>query len=85
MISNQKNVPDWLSPEYEQEFMSISRRTKAVIMGRTIYNFLAPDYLPLKEDGSLVTDPRHKFATGTTECSFYRPKPKGYHRQSDHI
>lgn len=54
MISNQKNVPDWLSQEYEQGFMSISQRTKAVIMGKTTYNILAPDYLPLKEDGSLV-------------------------------
>jgi len=54
MISNQKNVPDWLSPEYGQGFMSICQRTKAVIMGKTTYHILAPDYLPLKEDGSLV-------------------------------
>ena len=54
MISNQKNVPDWLSPEYGQGFMSICQRTKAVIMGKTTYNILAPDYLPLKEEGSLV-------------------------------
>jgi dihydrofolate reductase len=54
MISNQKNVPDWLSPEFEEGFMSICQRTKAVIMGKTTYNFLAPAYLPLKEDGSLV-------------------------------
>jgi dihydrofolate reductase len=55
MISNQRNVPDWLSQGYEQEFISITQRTKAVIMGKTTYNFLAPDYLPLKEDdGSLI-------------------------------
>jgi dihydrofolate reductase len=54
MISNQKGVPDWLSPEYGQGFMSICQRTKAVIMGKKTYNILAPDYLPLKEDGSLV-------------------------------
>lgn len=53
MISNQRNIPDWLSPEYEQGFMSITQRTKAVIMGKTTYNILAPDYLPLK-DGSLI-------------------------------
>src|ERR1043165_9315874 len=53
MISNQRNVPDWLSPEYGQGFMSICQRTHAVIMGTTTYNILAPDYLPLK-DGSLV-------------------------------
>jgi dihydrofolate reductase len=54
LISNQRNIPDWLSPEYEEGFMSITQRTKAVIMGKTTYNILAPDYLPLKEEGSLV-------------------------------
>jgi dihydrofolate reductase len=53
LISNNRNVPDWLSPEYEQGFLAISQRTQAVIMGKTTYNMLAPDYLPLKE-GSLV-------------------------------
>ncbi|HMI01791.1 MAG TPA: dihydrofolate reductase family protein [Pedobacter sp.] len=54
LISNSKNVPDWLSDEFSQGFMDISQRTQAVIMGKTTYNFLAPDYLPLKEGGSLV-------------------------------
>lgn len=54
MISNQRNVPDWLSPEYGQGFMSICQRTRAVIMGKTTYHILAPDHLPLKENGSLV-------------------------------
>jgi len=54
MISNSRNVPDWLSQEYGVGFMSICQRTKAVIMGKTTYNILAPDYLPLKDDGSLV-------------------------------
>ena len=53
MISNNRNAPDWLSPEYGQGFMAISQRTQAVIMGKTTYNILSPDYLPLKE-GSLV-------------------------------
>jgi len=53
-ISNQRNVPDWLSNEYGQGFMDISQRTKAVIMGKTTYNILAPDYLPLKDEGALV-------------------------------
>lgn len=53
MISNNRNVPDWLSPEYGQGFMDISQRTQAVIMGKTTYNILQPNYLPLKE-GSLV-------------------------------
>lgn len=54
MISNNRNVPDWLSPEYGQGFMDISHRTQAVIMGKRTYNILSPDYLPLKEGGSLV-------------------------------
>ncbi|MGN6491002.1 MAG: dihydrofolate reductase family protein [Agriterribacter sp.] len=54
MISNQRNVPDWLSPEYGQGFMEMAQRTKAVIMGKTTYNILAPDYLPLKEEGTLL-------------------------------
>lgn len=53
LISNDRNVPDWLSPEYGAGFMAISQRTQAVIMGKTTYNILSPDYLPLKE-GSLV-------------------------------
>lgn len=54
LISNSRNVPDWLSPEFEQDFMSISKKTKAVIMGRTTYNFLAPDNLPLQDEGTTV-------------------------------
>ena len=57
-ISNQRNVPDWLSPEYGQGFVSICQKYKAVIMGKTTYNILAPDYLPL-QDGTtevLTTD-----------------------------
>lgn len=54
MISNKRNVPDWLSPEYGQGFMEISQKSKAVIMGKTTYNILAPDYLPLRDEGTLV-------------------------------
>jgi dihydrofolate reductase len=54
LISNQRNVPDWLSQEYGQGFMQISQKTKAVIMGKTTYNILAPDYLPLKNEGALI-------------------------------
>lgn len=53
-ISNSRNVPDWLSSEYENGFMAICHKTKAVIMGKTTYNILAPDYLPLKEEGTIV-------------------------------
>lgn len=54
MISNKRNVPDWLSPEYGKGFLEICRRTKAVIMGKTTYNILAPDDLPLKDEGKLL-------------------------------
>lgn len=53
-ISNKRSAPDWLSSEFEAAFGAICQRTKAVIMGKTTYNFLAPDYLPLKDDGTLV-------------------------------
>jgi len=54
MISNKRNVPNWLSNEFSEGFMAISHQTKAVIMGKTTYNILAPDYLPLKDEGALV-------------------------------
>ena len=54
LISNQANIPDWLSPEYGEGFMAICQRMKAVIMGRKTYDILAPAYLPLKEEGTLV-------------------------------
>jgi dihydrofolate reductase len=53
-ISNSRNVPDWLSQEYVQGFDRHCQRTKAVIMGRTTYDILAPDYLPLKKEGTTV-------------------------------
>ena len=53
-ISNERGVPDWLSEEYGQGFYAICQKTKAVIMGKTTYNILVPDYLPLKEDGTTV-------------------------------
>jgi dihydrofolate reductase len=53
-ISNQRNVPDWLSPEYGQGFASICQKYKAVIMGKTTYNILAPNYLPLQNEGTTV-------------------------------
>ena len=54
MISNNRNVPDWLSEEYSNGFASISQQKKAVIMGKTTYNILVPDYLPLKNEGTMV-------------------------------
>jgi dihydrofolate reductase len=63
LISNSRNNPDWLSPEYGEGFAAISHKTKAVIMGKTTYNILAPDYLPLTEEGTtvvLTTDQQSK-------------------------
>lgn len=53
-ISNSRNVPDWLSPEYGQGMYAICQEFKAVIMGKTTYNIIAPDYLPLKDEGTTV-------------------------------
>jgi len=54
MISNRANVPDWLSEEYGQGFLAICQQSKAVVMGRTTYEILIPDHLPLKDEGTLV-------------------------------
>ena len=54
LISNGRNVPDWLSEEYGQVLYAMCERTGAVIMGRTTYEILAPDYLPLKNTGTTV-------------------------------
>jgi dihydrofolate reductase len=50
LISNRRNVPDWISQEYGKGFMEICQKTKAVIMGRKTYEILAPDNLPLKDE-----------------------------------
>ncbi|MDR6781937.1 dihydrofolate reductase family protein [Pedobacter africanus] len=53
-ISNSRNNPDWLSPAYGEGFYAICQKTKAVVMGKTTYDILAPDYLPLKTEGTTV-------------------------------
>jgi dihydrofolate reductase len=48
--------------------MTICQKTKAIIMGKTTYNILAPDHLPLKSDGTtvvLTTDTDAKSANPT--------------------
>lgn len=77
LISNQRGVPDWLSPEYSQGFMAFCQRTKAVIMGKTTYNILAPYYLPLKDDGTtivLTTDTELKSTNSTVIFTNKKPK-----------
>ena len=54
LISNKRNIPDWLSEEFSEGFMAISQQAKAVIMGKTTYNYLAPDHLPLTNEGTLA-------------------------------
>ncbi len=54
MISNKANVPNWLSQEYGQGFLAICQRMKAVVMGKTTYEILIPDHLPLKSEGTLI-------------------------------
>ena len=54
-ISNNRNVPDWLSNEYGMGFMEITQRMQAVIMGKTTYDFLAGGgHLPFKDYGTLL-------------------------------
>jgi dihydrofolate reductase len=54
LISNKGNIPDWLSKEFSQGFMDICQQSRAVIMGKTTYNYLAPDHLPLRNEGTLA-------------------------------
>jgi dihydrofolate reductase len=63
MISNRANVPNWLSQEYAQGFGAISQRMKAVIMGKTTYEILSPDHLPLKGEGTLIVRTHDTAAT----------------------
>lgn len=53
-ISNKKGVPDWLSQEYGKTFWDLCQQTQAVIMGKTTYNILAPDNLPLTSSGTII-------------------------------
>jgi dihydrofolate reductase len=66
MISNEKGVPDWLSKEYEEGFMAICQKTKAVIMGKTTYKILAPDYLPLTNRGTTTVVLTHDIEEKST-------------------
>jgi len=75
-ISNLRNAPDWLSPEYGQGFMEICQKMKAVIMGKTTYNILAPNHLPLQKEGTtvvLTTDDQAKSDNPTVV--FTKDKP----------
>ena len=67
-ISNTRNVPDWLSNEYGQGLYAICQKFGAVIMGKTTYEILAPDHLPLKTEGAtvvLTTDQTAKSVNST--------------------
>ena len=59
-ISNSRNAPDWLSDEYGSGMMEICNRYRAVIMGRTMYDIIAPDYLPFSTDGIMKVMSRQK-------------------------
>lgn len=54
LISNGRNVPDWLSEEYGAGMYALCQKYKAVIMGKATYDILAPDYLPLTSEGTTV-------------------------------
>lgn len=76
LISNSRNVPDWLSAEYGQGMYDICQEFKAVIMGKTTYDIIAPDYLPLKDEGAtvvLTTDENAK--SGNPTVIFTKESP----------
>jgi dihydrofolate reductase len=68
LISNARNVPDWLSNEYGQGLYTMCQKYEAVIMGKTTYEILAPNYLPLKDKGTTVvlTTDTHAKSDNTT-------------------
>jgi dihydrofolate reductase len=75
-ISNSRNIPDWLSNEYGAGFYSMCQKFKAVIMGKTTYDILAPDYLPLKTEGTTVVLTTNKQATSNNPTViFSQSKP----------
>lgn len=76
LISNSRNVPDWLSPEYGRGFIEICQRTKAVVMGRRTYDILAPDHLPLSDHGtSVVLTSRADAKPANPTVVFARARP----------
>jgi dihydrofolate reductase len=75
MVSNKKGVPDWLSPEYEQGFVRLCSQTKAVIMGKGTYQILAPDYLPLKNEGTMVVRTRKPAINSESNIVFTDKSP----------
>lgn len=76
LISNSRNVPDWLSPEYGAGMMAICQEYKAVIMGRVTYDILAPDYLPLTHEGTTVVLTNNEDAkSGNSTVVFTKNEP----------
>lgn len=71
LIGNAQNNPYWLSDEYKQGFMDICTRTQAVIMGRSTYDILAPDYLPLRDQGSLAVLTHNKTMRSDNTAVFF--------------
>jgi dihydrofolate reductase len=75
-ISNRRNIPDWLSSEYGPGLYAICQKYSAVIMGKKTYDILAPDYLPLKTEGTtvvLTTDKRATSANPTVKFTQSKP------------
>lgn len=71
LISNSRNVADWLSEEYGQGLYAMCQQAKAVIMGKTTYAILAPDHLPLKQEGTTVVMTSDKQATSANSTVIF--------------
>jgi|SRR5882757_6032623 len=75
-ISNSRNVPDWLSPEYGKGLVEVCQQKRAVIMGRTTYEILAPAHLPLKDEGiSIVLTSRSDIEPANATVMFTSDRP----------
>src|SRR5215470_3660337 len=77
MIAKANRVPDRASQEHIQGFITACQKAKAVIMGKITYDQLAPHYLPLKDEGTIVVlthDTQAKPANPTVTFTHQKPQ-----------
>lgn len=77
MVAKASGAQDWGSREHIQGFIAACQRAQAVIMGRKTYDKLAPNYLPLRDQGTIVVlthDPNAHSTNPTVMFSHAEPK-----------
>ena len=77
MIAKANRAPDWASQEHIRGFIAVCQKAKAVVMGKTTYDQLAPHYLPLRDEGTIVVlthDTNAKPANPTVAFTHKNPR-----------